>query len=59
MSFGYKQLLHEPFMGGGIWTALAFTLVYQIGWMKVWLISVAMLALWGVAAFLVARSSRQ
>ena len=58
MSFGYKQLLHEPFMGGGIWTALAFTLVYQIGWMKVWLISVAMLALWGIASFLVARSNK-
>jgi ESS family glutamate:Na+ symporter len=58
MSFGYKQLLHEPFMGGGIWTALAFTLVYQIGWMKVWLISVAMLALWGIASFFVARSNK-
>ena len=23
MSFGCKQLLHEPFMGGGLWTALA------------------------------------
>ena len=23
MSFGYKQLLHEPFMGGGLWAALA------------------------------------
>ena len=55
MSFGYKQLLHEPFMGGGIWTALAFALVYRIGWLKVWLICVAMLALWGVAAFLVHR----
>lgn len=58
MSFGYKQLLHEPFMGGGIWTALAFTLVYQIGWMKVWLISVGMLVLWGVASFFVARSNK-
>ena len=58
MSFGYKQLLHEPFMGGGIWTALAFTLVYQIGWMKVWLISVGMLVLWGVASFFVARQRR-
>ena len=56
MSFGYKQLLHEPFMGGGIWTALAFTLVYQIGWLKVWLFSFAMLALWGVISFFVARS---
>ncbi|MBQ6247158.1 MAG: sodium:glutamate symporter [Kiritimatiellae bacterium] len=58
MSFGYKQLLHEPFMGGGIWTALAFTLVYQIGWMNVWLISVGMLVLWGVASFFVARQRR-
>ena len=57
MSFGYKQLLHEPFMGGGIWTALAFTLVYEIGWLNVWLISVGMLALWGVASFFVARSN--
>ena len=35
--------------------ALAFALVYRIGWLKVWLICVAMLALWGVAAFLVHR----
>ena len=59
MSFGYKQLLHEPFMGGGIWTALAFTLVYKIGWLKVWLISVAMLVLWGVASLLVVRANRR
>jgi ESS family glutamate:Na+ symporter len=58
MSFGYKQLLHEPFMGGGIWTALALSLVYQIGWLKVWLFCVAMLAIWGIASFLVARSNR-
>lgn len=54
MSFGYKQLLHEPFMGGGIWTALAFTLVYQIGWFKVFLISLAMLVIWCVCAFFLA-----
>ena len=59
MSFGYKQLLHEPFMGGGIWTALALALVYQIGWLKVWLFCVAMLAIWGIASFLVARSNRK
>lgn len=55
MSFGYKQLLHEPFMGGGIWTALAFTLVYQIGWLNVWLISLVMLVVWSVVAVWVAR----
>ena len=51
MSFGYKQLLHEPFMGGGVWTALALALVYRIGWMSTWLICVAMLLAWGVAAY--------
>ena len=55
MSFGYKQLLHEPFMGGGIWTALAFTLVYKIGWTNTWLICLAMLAVWGVVAFVLWR----
>lgn len=51
MSFGYKQLLHEPFMGGGIWTALALTLVYSIGWFNVWVISLVMLIVWSVAAW--------
>lgn len=46
MSFGYKQLLHEPIMGGGIWTALALTLVYEWGWFKVFVLSSAMLILW-------------
>ena len=55
IGFGYKQLLHEPFMGGGIWTALAFTLVYRIGWMNVWLISLGMLAVWAFAAWWLAR----
>ena len=59
MSFGYKQLLHEPFMGGGIWTALALTLVYRIGWQPVFWISVGMLAFWGAVAFFVARSVRK
>ena len=58
-SFGYKQLLHEPFMGGGLWTALALVLVYQFGWMKIWLFSVAMTVLWSVAAFLIVRRNRR
>ena len=58
-SFGYKQLLHEPFMGGGLWTALALVLVYQFGWMKIWLFSVAMTVLWAAAAFLIVRRNRR
>ena len=45
-SFGYKQLLHEPFMGGGIWTALALTLVFSIGWEKVFVISSIFFMFW-------------
>jgi ESS family glutamate:Na+ symporter len=58
-SFGYKQLLHEPFMGGGLWTAFALTLVYTIGWRPVWLLSVAMTVLWSAAAFAVIRRGRK
>ena len=50
MSFGYKQLLHEPFMGGGLWTAMALSLVFSIGWLKVFLICAGMLAIWLVIA---------
>ena len=59
MSFGYKQLLHEPFMGGGIWTALALTLVFKFGWQPVFWFSCAMLFAWGVIAFFLARSNRR
>ena len=55
-SFACKQLLHEPFMGGGIWTALALTLVFTVGWLPVWGFSCLMLAGWGVAAFFLARN---
>jgi hypothetical protein len=47
-------------MGGGLWTAMALTLVYEIGWMKVFLISALMLILWaGCAAIIKARNSRR
>ena len=57
-SFGYKQLLHEPIMGGGLWTAFAFTLVIDWGWMKVFAVSCVMLVFWiGCAHFLSRRKS--
>ena len=58
MSFGYKQLFHEPVMGGGIWTALAFTLVYRIGWFNVWIISTVMLLAWAAVAYRLVRKRR-
>ena len=57
-NFGYKQLLHEPIMGGGLWTAFALTLVYEIGWFKVFLISSVMLGFWLVCAYFLKRSAK-
>ena len=59
-SFGYKQLLHEPFMGGGLWTALALTLVFNIGWFNLWFISFAVLIFWAVvSAFVIFKAKKQ
>jgi ESS family glutamate:Na+ symporter len=55
MAFGYKQLLHEPIMGGGIWTALALTLVYEWGWKPVFSISLLMMIVWTACAVYIAR----
>ncbi len=57
-SFGYKQLIHEPIMGGGLWTAFALTLVFTIGWMPVWIISTVMLVIWGIVTFSIIRRNR-
>ncbi len=45
-AFGYKQLLHEPVMGGGLWTAMALTLLYKLGWKIMLTISVSALLIW-------------
>lgn len=58
-AFGYKQLFHEPFMGGGICTALALTLVFTIGWLKVFLISLFFTVIWAVVAFFIIRNNRK
>ena len=58
-SFGYKQLLHEPFMGGGLWTALALTLVYNIGWFKLFLISCAALVFWFIPTLVFVLKNRK
>ncbi len=56
-SFGYKQLLHEPIMGGGVCTALMFTMVVDIGWFKVFAFSVVMLAIWVFCAWRLSRTT--
>lgn len=45
-AFAYKQLLHEPFMGGGIWTSTAIPLIMIIGGLPVLIISISAIAIW-------------
>jgi len=55
-SFAGKQLLHEPAMN--LWVALAFALVLTIGWLPVFLISLAMLLIWIGLAVWIMRHNR-
>ena len=57
-AFGYKQLLHEPIMGGGLWTALALTLLYKLGWQTMLIISTVALLVWITAAVIFARRKK-
>jgi ESS family glutamate:Na+ symporter len=45
-AFGYKQLLHEPIMGGGLWTSMAIPLVILQGGWFVFIISACAIAFW-------------
>ena len=55
-SFAGKQLLHEPAMN--VWVALAFALVFTIGWMPVFLVSLLMLVVWVAVAFVLMRKAK-
>jgi len=55
-AFGYKQLLHEPFMGGGLWTSTAVLLVaHQGGWVVLGISTFAVVA-WLIVWSLLLRS---
>lgn len=45
-AFGYKQLLHEPFMGGGLWTSSAILLAWTWGPWFIFLVSIAAIIIW-------------
>ena len=48
-AFAAKQLLHEPFMGGGLWTGMAIPLIATWGVRPILLVSLSFIALWSVA----------
>ena len=58
-AFGYKQLLHEPFMGGGLWTATALTLLFQLGWKIMLCISTGALLIWVIFAVIICRKNKK
>ncbi len=53
-AFGYKQIFHEPIMGGGLWTAMALTLVFTKGVLFTFTISLIGLVIW-LAIFFIFR----
>jgi ESS family glutamate:Na+ symporter len=53
-SFGYKQLLFEPVVGGGLFTAMSLPLIYQFGALPVLVGTTALMLGWlifGLLAF--------
>ncbi len=50
-AFACKQLLHEPFMGGGLWTGMAIPLIAAIGALPVFGIAVIAVTVWAVLLF--------
>jgi len=55
-AFASKQLLHEPFMGGGLWTGMAIPMLAIYGAWPVFGIACAAVMIWGVViVFVIAR----
>lgn len=51
-AFACKQLVHEPFMGGGLWTGMAIPLIATIGAPVVFLIALVAVVFWLGVVFL-------
>ena len=47
-AFGYKQLLHEPIMGGGLFTGAVLPLIYNYGAFAIFLFCLSVLILWTI-----------
>ncbi len=52
-SFGYKQLLFEPFVGGGFFTAISAPLIFNFGGWNVLLITGVLMVFWLLFGLLV------
>ena len=45
-AFGYKQLMFEPFVGGGLMTVLSIPLIYQFGAVNILFFSLIVMLVW-------------
>ncbi len=45
-AFACKQIVHEPFMGGGLWTSTAIPLIAIYGPAKILIVAMAVIAVW-------------
>lgn len=58
-AFACKQLLHEPFMGGGLWTGMAIPLIAAYGGLPIFIFSLVVLLFWGILLFATNRLASQ
>ncbi len=56
-AFATKQLMHEPIMGGGLWTSIAIPLLVTWGGWKVFLVCLGAVVFW-VVILIIARVQR-
>ncbi len=50
-AFAYKQIMHEPFMGGGLWTSMAIPLLALWGGRPVFAIACGAVGIWLILTF--------
>ncbi|TVP88603.1 MAG: sodium:glutamate symporter [Thioalkalivibrio sp.] len=58
-NFGYKQLLFEPVVGGGLFTAMSLPLIYQFGALPVLAGTATLMFAWLIFGLLAFRSRRE
>ena len=54
-AFAAKQLLHEPFMGGGLWTGAAIPLLALLGGWPIFGIAMAAITIWTIVLIVLNR----
>ena len=50
-AFACKQILHEPFMDGGLWTSMAIPLIAVAGGIQVFFIALTAIIVWLIVTF--------